>query len=640
MTGTPVAARRLLDVRELYVSFRVSGETVTAVRSFDCSVDRGEVVALVGESGSGKSTVALAVMQLLPPNASATGSILLDGRELIGLSDRELSMLRGRRMAMISQDPFSALTPVYTVGAQIAEAIHIHAAGITGAAARDRAVELLDIVGIPNARQRAGAFPHELSGGMRQRAVIAMALANEPELLIADEPTTALDVTVQAEILELLSRATAATRAGLLLITHDLGIVAGIADRVTVMSGGSAVETGTTVDVFARPRVSYTRTLLRSIQQFDVRSSAGHAAATTDVVPAVSRAQNIEGPRAARRTMLEVRQLVVEFPVRRGIGLRSHASAIRAVDEVTFDVREGETLALVGESGAGKTTTAMEVLSLRRPAAGSVIVMGRDTATMTRRDRYETRRELQVVFQDPMGSLDPRMTVHDILSEPMHAFGIAVVERALRVDELLSVVGLSPADAGSYPHVFSGGQRQRIAIARALALKPKLVILDEPVSSLDASVQADIVALLNRLQSELNLAYLFIAHDLGLVRRVADRVAVLYGGRIVEIGTVEEVFERPAHPYTEALLSATPVPDPLRERQRRRVVLRADTRVGNVHLIGCPFRERCHRFELRVSGFDRHACEHERPALRVVVEGADHEVACHYGKAEADATNA
>jgi len=681
-------AKPLLEVRDLSVTFASEAGPVRAVRSLSYSVNRGEVLGIVGESGSGKTVSSLAVMDLLPSHARVSGSVRFEGQELVGLPDKELSRLRGRRIAMIFQDPLSALTPVYTIGDQIAEAIRAHN-DVSAAAARDRAIELLTLVGIPNPSRRVASFPHEFSGGMRQRVMIAMAIANNPALIIADEPTTALDVTVQAQILDLLQRAREVTGAAILLITHDLGVVAALADRVGVMYAGKLVEAGTVDDVFYRQRMPYTLGLLGSLPRPDQRAHqaltpiegnppslvnlpAGcpfaprcplRVAQCTEKEPelvqhgdahaaACHRSDEVErrrgagepvfplghiaeaaaqSPRDARPAVLSVRDLVKEFPVLRGAVLRRRVGSLRAVDGVSFDIREGETLGLVGESGCGKTSTIMEILNLVPPQAGSVTVLGQDAATMTPEQRFRVRRNVQVVFQDPMAALDPRLPVGDIIGEPLETHGIAAPERSRRVRELLALVGLQPEHADRYPQAFSGGQRQRIGIARALALEPKLLVLDEPVSALDVSIRAGVINLLERLKIELKLSYLFVAHDLAVIRHIADRVAVMYLGRIVEIGDVDDVFERPTHPYTQALLSAVPIPDPRKERRRHRILLQGDLPSPLDSPAGCRFRPRCQRFAHELDDTGRQLC-HRDVALEARAGGAGHLDACHHSR--------
>jgi peptide/nickel transport system ATP-binding protein len=692
----------VLEVAELRVSFPSESGRVHAVRGLDYTVAPGEVLGIVGESGSGKSVSSLAVMGLLPEQARVSGSIRFRGRELIGLSDSELARMRGRRVAMIFQDPLSALTPVYSVGDQIAEAVLVHGGGrVSRQAAAKRAVDLLDLVGIPNAAARAKAFPHEFSGGMRQRAVIAMAIANDPDLIIADEPTTALDVTVQAQVLEVLGTAREVTGAGIVIITHDMGVVAGFADRVMVMYAGRAVETGPVDEIYRRPRMPYTLGLLGSIPRLDVAGrqrlvpvegqppslvdlptgcpfaprcplvvdacradepplaevrSAGppeeasavpagpqtHRAACirsdeiTDAdpakvfgVPPLAEPEAAALPRDRRATVLELTEVVKHYPVTTGALLRRRVGTVHAVDGISLDIAEGETLGLVGESGCGKTTTLMEILGLAPPSGGQIGVLGRDVATLDRRARKAVRRDLQVVFQDPMASLDPRLPIADVLGEPMRVHGIDRDRIAARIPELLRLVGLRPEHAARYPGEFSGGQRQRISIARALALEPKLLVLDEPVSALDVSIQAGVINLLHELRAKLGLSYLFVAHDLSVVRHIADRVAVMYLGKIVEIGTVDAVFGNPLHPYTQALLSAIPIPDPARERQRERIVLTGDLPSPADPPSGCRFRTRCFLFRSLSESQQARCVEQEPPRDP---HGEDHRVACHWAR--------
>ncbi|MEW2129541.1 ABC transporter ATP-binding protein [Streptomyces sp. NPDC005435] len=572
-----------------------------AVRDVHLTLDRGEVLGLVGESGSGKSATALAVLGLLPGNAVARGSVRLDGTELLGAPERELNAVRGRRIAMVFQDPLSAFTPVYRVGDQIAEAVRAHH-DISRARAAARAAELLELVGIPEPALRARAFPHEFSGGMRQRAMIAMAIANDPDVLLADEPTTALDVTIQAQILDVLRTAQRATGAAMLLVSHDLGVIAGTADRVAVMRDGRVVEQGTAEQVYGSPREPYTRELLAAVPRLD-----------TPRVPAPATGQPV----------LTVRGLTRTFPVRTGAVLRRRTGTVHAVDGVDLDLRRGQTLAVVGESGSGKSTTLFELLELAAPEGGTVELFGKRLGTLTQAERRELRRRVQVVFQDPMASLDPRMPVGDIVAEPLRAQGADRTSAARAVPELLARVGLDPGHADRYPHEFSGGQRQRVGIARALSVAPELLLLDEPVSALDVSVQAEVLDLLQRLKEELGLAYLLVSHDLSVVRNIADRVSVVYLGRTVEAGPVDEVFARPRHPYTQALLSAVPLPDPVRERARRRILLAGDPPSPTRRYDGCRFRARC-PLQAGLEEDERERCAHEVP--RFEGDGA----ACHF----------
>ena len=678
----------VLRVRDLVVDFPSEAGTVNAVRGVSYEVQRGEVFGVVGESGSGKSVSALAVLGLLPRHARVSGSVQYRDRELLGLNDAEMSRIRGRNIAMVFQDPLSALTPVYTVGQQIAEAVRVHN-DVGRDDAETRAVELLDLVGIPNPSERARAYPHEFSGGMRQRVMIAMAIANNPDVIVADEPTTALDVTIQAQVLEVLERAQEATGAAIVMITHDLGVIAGFADRVMVMYAGRPVETGTVDDVFYRPRMPYTLGLLGSLPRADATGrepltpvegnppslvglppgcpfvprcplridvctveepalltvgEVDHAAAChrsayvaeheltpTDVFAAPIPPPKVdEATRETRAVVLEVNDLERKFALTRGAVFRRQVGEVAAVDGVSFDIREGETLGLVGESGCGKTTTINAILALDKPQAGTINVLGRDTAALSPRERHELRSDVSVVFQDPMASLDPRLPVSDILGEPLATFGVPKDKRGPRVRELLQLVGLSSSHASRFPHEFSGGQRQRIGIARALALQPKLVVLDEPVSALDVSIRAGIINLLEQLRATLRLSYLFVAHDLSVVRHSADRVAVMYLGRIVEIGTVARVFSAPSHPYTQALLSAVPLPDPQRERARKRIILQGDLPSTAEARVGCRFRQRCPTF----AGLDdarRAKCIEVDPKLEP--HGDDDAAACHYPQA-------
>jgi peptide/nickel transport system ATP-binding protein len=677
----------VLQVRDLRVTFRSEGGEVKAVRGISYELARREVLGIVGESGSGKSASALAVMGLLPETARVEGSALLDGEELIGRGDRELARLRGRRIAMVFQDPLSALTPVYSIGYQLAEAVRVHR-DVSADEARRRAMELLELVGIPRAGQRASAFPHEFSGGMRQRVLIAMAIANDPDVIVADEPTTALDVTIQAQILDVLRTAREATGAAILMITHDLGVIAGLADRVAVMYAGRLVETGTVDDVYGRPRMPYTLGLLGAIPRVDESGrgplvpiegappslvdlppgcpfaprcplvydrclevepallaigEAGQRAAChrssvieegdlrpADVFPLPpSTSPGTHDRRAQRPVVLAAEDLVRHHPVLRGAVFKRQVGTVRAVDGISFEIRQGETLGLVGESGCGKTTALLEVLELRPPQGGRVVVLGRDVAQLDARERRALRRDVQVVFQDPLASLDPRLPVSDVLAEPLRTHGFPAGRTSARVRELLELVGLAPGHAARYPQQFSGGQRQRIAIARALALEPKLLVLDEPVSALDVSIRAGVINLLEGLRARLGLSYLFVAHDLSVVRHIADRVAVMYLGRLAETGDVQRVYDAPAHPYTQALLSAVPIPDPTLERERRRIMLEGDPPSPADPPSGCRFRTRCPKFAALDDDL-RGRCIEEDPALAAVTE--DQQAACHYAE--------
>lgn len=604
----------LLEVSGLTVTFATDTERVAAVRGLDYHVDAGEVVALVGESGAGKSAGAMAVAGLLPEHAEVAGSVRLDGTELLGLSDAEMSRIRGRRIGTVFQDPMSALTPVYTVGDQIAEALRVHNRDLDRRAARTRAVELLELVGIAQPERRARAFPHELSGGERQRVVIAIAIANDPDLLICDEPTTALDVTVQAQILEVLRTARDVTGAGVLIITHDLGVVAEFADRALVMYAGRAVEIATVSELYSARRMPYTVGLLGSVPRLDARQGArlvpipgappslaalppgcpfaprcplaiddcraaepelievapGHRAAcirtehvagrSAAEVYGVSTAPPASPPSSDDPVVLRVNDLVKTYALTKGTVFRRRIGEVRAVDGITFDLQQGRTLAIVGESGSGKSTTLHQILELAPPQSGSIEVLGEDVAALDTRRRRALRGDLQVVFQDPVASLDPRLPVFDVLAEPLQANKFDKSRIDERVAELLGIVGLRREDASRYPAEFSGGQKQRIGIARALATQPKILALDEPVSALDVSIQAGIINLLLDLQERFGLSYLFVSHDLSVVRHLAHRVAVMHKGAIVEQGDGEQVFTAPAHEYTRRLLAAVPQP--------------------------------------------------------------------------------
>jgi microcin C transport system ATP-binding protein len=524
----------LLAVRDLSVTFDVPGGEVRAVRGVSFTIGRGETLALVGESGSGKSVTALSIVQLLPyPQARhPAGSIRFQGQELMGAPERVLRGVRGDRIGMIFQEPMTSLNPLHTIEKQVSEALMLHRA-VRRAAARARTLDLLRLVGLQEAERRLDAFPHQLSGGQRQRVMIAMALANEPDLLIADEPTTALDVTIQAQILALLRDLQGKFGMALLLITHDLAVVRKMAGRVCVMQEGQVVEAGETAALFAAPRHPYTRRLLAA-------EPAPRAAGTGADAPVVAAAEALR----------------VWFPVRKGV-LRRTVDHIRAVDGVSLEVREGRTLGVVGESGSGKTTLGLALLRLV-PSQGRVVFLGRDVSALPARALRPLRREMQMVFQDPYGSLSPRMSVGQIVEEGLrvHRLGGTAAERVRLIEGALAEVGLDPATRDRYPHEFSGGQRQRIAIARALVLQPRLVVLDEPTSALDMSVQAQIVDLLRDLQARHRLAYVFISHDLRVVRALSDEVLVLRDGRVVERGATADVFERPRDAYTRALIAA------------------------------------------------------------------------------------
>ncbi len=529
-----MSSQAILQVQDLAVSFGKGDAEVQAVRGVSFRLARGETLALVGESGSGKSVTALSVLQLLPyPHAwHPRGSILLNGQELVGAPERTLRSVRGNRVAMVFQEPMTSLNPLHSIETQVGEVLEIHK-GLRGAAKRARVLELLTLVGIPEPDKRLGALPHELSGGQRQRVMIAMALANEPDILIADEPTTALDVTIQAQILKLLKELQARLGMALLFITHDLGIVRKMADRVCVMNTGQVVEEGPVADIFARPRHPYTQRLLAA----EPKGKPNPAPTDAPVV-------------------MEARDVRVWFPVKTGL-LRRTTAHIKAVDGISVAIRQGHTVGVVGESGSGKTTLGLALLRLIG-SQGGIVFQGDDIAGLTPRALRPRRRQMQMVFQDPYGSLSPRLSVGQIIGEGLevHGIGASPAERRALIAQALEEVGLDPATQDRYPHEFSGGQRQRIAIARALVLKPRFIVLDEPTSALDVSVQAQIVDLLRDIQARHAIAYLFISHDLRVVRALADDLIVMKDGRVVEMGRAADVFEAPQTPYTRALMAA------------------------------------------------------------------------------------
>ncbi|MGF1456795.1 MAG: dipeptide ABC transporter ATP-binding protein [Alphaproteobacteria bacterium] len=557
----------MLDIRALTVRFETPDGPVDAVRSVDLAVHEGEVLGVVGESGSGKSQTFMAAMGLIASNGRTTGQALFRGRDLLTLPRPELDRIRGSRMTMIFQDPLMSLTPHMTVGDQLTEVLTRHK-GMTRREALARAGAMLDRVRIPEARRRLDQYPHELSGGMRQRVMIAMATLCEPDLLVADEPTTALDVTVQAQILEVMKELGREMNTAICLITHDMGVVAGLCDRIQVMRDGAFVEEGTAEDIFERPREAYTRMLLEAMPRMD-RADRGRGAG---LQPFAGRGEE-EG-----QTLLQVRDLKVHFPVRAGEAFWRPAKTLRAVDGVAFDLRPGETLGIVGESGCGKSTLARAVLRLVDPSGGAVIWQGRDLMTLSRRDLLKARADFQMVFQDPLASLDPRMTIGESIAEPLdtHRPGLPPGERKAMVRDMMVRVGLDPAWINRYPHEFSGGQNQRAGLARAMILRPRLIVCDEATSALDVSIQAQIVDLILDLQREFGMAMLFISHDIAVVRQICHRIMVLYMGRVVELADRDTICTAPRHPYTRALMAAVPVPDPSVERHKARPPLPGD----------------------------------------------------------------
>jgi peptide/nickel transport system ATP-binding protein len=736
----------VLDIQNLSTHIKLTSSVVQAVGNVDLQVDAGETLGVVGESGCGKSMTGLSIMGLLPPGGSiVNGSIKLNGRELVGLKDDELRQIRGNEIAMIFQDPLTSLDPTKTIGYQVGEPVRLHR-GASRAEALDRAVEVLALVGLPRPKERLKDYPHQLSGGLRQRVMIAMALACEPKLLIADEPTTALDVTIQAQILALLKDLKERLGMAMLLITHDMGVIAGHADRVNVMYAGRVVETASAVTLFDEMHHPYTQALLASIPQlsqdankalhaipglppdlahppqgcrfaarctratdkcrseepplagktFDHKFSCWHpvdgplelleigrggpdaastglggsdaesldeaaagdkvgfvhdaeladtgAGAVTSASPETQTgagqpavvAAGLKETADGRLTvaevkvaangngvapLLELRNLVKEFPVTAGAILQRKVAAVHAVSDVSFSVPAGTTFGLVGESGCGKTTIGKLIVALERPNSGSISVNGEDVSKLHRGDLRRKRRDLQLMFQDPQSSLDPRMRVGTIIAEPLSVQHIGS-KRAQRdrVFELLSEVGLPRNAVERYPHEFSGGQRQRIGLARALTVNPKLIVADEPVSALDVSIRAQVLNLMKRLQASYGLTYVVISHDLAVVKYMADRIGVMYLGKLVEMGSGQDIYERAAHPYTAGLIATIPVPDPTLERAKSGAAIRGELPSPVNPPSGCRFRTRCQ--------FAQERCAAEEPKLRTF--GPGHVAACHF----------
>ncbi|MEQ3553848.1 ABC transporter ATP-binding protein [Pseudonocardia nematodicida] len=672
MTSTPTATRTLIDVRGLTVAFPTDRGVVRAVNDVSWQLREGEILGIVGESGSGKSVTARAIMGMLrSPGRIDSGTVELAGRDLLPLGELAMCAVRGQEMAMVFQDPQAALNPVMRVGDQIAEALLVH--GVAKETARARAAELLAQVGIPDVERTIDLYPHEFSGGMRQRVVIAIALANKPRLLIADEPTTALDVTIQAQILELLVELRRDLGIAIVMITHDMGVVAELCDRMLVMYGGRVVESGPVAEVFAATRHPYTHALLNAVPRADAGTEAlpaipgappdparlptgcafhprcavaqdvcaaerpelsargdGRVAAcwvserggTVTVLPTPTvRSRSVP---ASSTPILEVTDLVTDVGSR-SRGLFGRTPPVYAVNGISLQVAPGETLGLVGESGCGKSTLSRTIVGINRPASGRVVVDGRDVTAMDRAALAQVTSTVQYVFQDPYASLNPRRTIGQSLTEALGVAGVTGQAARTRAAELMDRVGLNRGHLDRYPFAFSGGQRQRVGIARALAAEPKMLICDEPVSALDVSIQAQIINLLEDLRNDLGLGYLFIAHDLGVVRHLSDRVAVMYLGRIVETGPAEQVYGSPQHPYTRALLSSTPEPE-TGARDRERIVLFGDMPSPANPPSGCAFRTRCPIGPLHRSG--REICSRTTPELGVTPAGQL--AACHY----------
>jgi peptide/nickel transport system ATP-binding protein len=668
----------LLEITDLRTEIRLKQAVVHAVDGVSIHVEAGETLGIVGESGCGKTMTALSIMNLLPVGGHIVGgSIRLNGNEISKLGAEAMRTIRGNEIGMIFQDPLTSLNPTMTVGRQIAEAVILHREA-TKEQAFDRAVEVLDLVGLPKARERIGDYPHQFSGGMRQRVMIAMALACEPKLLIADEPTTALDVTIQKQILELIDDLRRRLGMSVILVTHDLGVIAGRADRVAVMYAGEIAETTDTGTLFANPRHPYTEALFNALpdkaatHQEQLYSISGappdltHPPAACRFAPRCRYVQDrcreeepsllgespdhrfacfypvgeaekkgatiaaVEPPPAVTPaaapvtgtgSLLSIEHLVKDFPVTRGAVLQRRVGSVSAVADVSFGVRPGETFGLVGESGCGKTTIGRVIVGLDKPTSGVINFEGKDLAKVGNRAYRRQRRKIQFMFQDSYASLDPRMRAGAILREPLVAQGIGSrKDQQRQVEEMLDHVGLPRAAAERYPHEFSGGQRQRLGFARALMLSPDLIVADEPVSALDVSIQAQMLNLMNELQRELGLTYLFISHDLAVVRYLSENIGVMYLGKLVEIGPAGSVYHSPAHPYTKGLIDSAPVADPLAEKAKVRAGVTGELPSSISPPSGCRFRTRC--------PFAQDRCAEEEPLLRSF--GPAHYAACHF----------
>jgi peptide/nickel transport system ATP-binding protein len=672
---------RALEVKDLTTHIELTRSTVQAVGNVDLAIDAGETLGLVGESGCGKSMLGLSILGLLPRGGEIIGgSVQLDGRELVGLPDKELQLLRGNEVAMIFQDSQSSLNPTKKIGEQVAEPVRRHR-NASKKEARDRALEVLELVGLPRPKERLEQYPHHLSGGLRQRVMIAIALACEPKVLLADEPTTALDVTIQAQILALLDDLEERLGMATLLVTHDMGVVAGRSDRISVMYAGRIVESAATEDIFGAMRHPYTQALLGSIPRLDQDSRKAlvsirglppdltNPPAGCRFAPRCPRATDqcreqeprltganadhlfacwhpVEGPAeqpkifveaasepasAARSNgaLLEIADVVREYPVTQGAILQRRVNSVKAVSGVSLKVGTGEALGLVGESGCGKTTLGKLIVGIEKPDAGRVELDGREVFRLRGRALRTARRDLQMMFQDPYASLDPRMRVQTLLREPLVIQKIGShKEQDQKIRQLLDEVGLPQNALERYPHEFSGGQRQRIALARALMLEPKVIVADEPVSALDVSIRSQVLNLMKRLQAEHQRASVVISHDLAVVKYLADRIAVMYLGKVVELGTGEDIYRRPAHPYTDALIKTIPVPDPAAERAKTEVGIRGELPSPIYPPSGCRFRTRCPRAQA--------VCAEQEPALRRF--GPTHEAACHFPLQEPEDT--
>ena len=676
----------VLEVEHLKTEFHLRTANVRAVDDVSFVVGEGECVGIVGESGCGKSTTGLSIMKLLPNVGHVVGgSIRLNGRDLAPLNDKQMQSVRGNEVAMIFQDPMTSLNPTLTIGHQIAEGVRVHR-GVSMDEAMERALEVLTTVGMPRPSERLNYYPHQLSGGLRQRVMIAMALACEPKLLIADEPTTALDVTIQAQILTLLDELRERLNMAIILITHDLGVIAGRTDRVLVMYGGKIVEEARTAELYSRTRHPYSSALLQSIPKLDQDStqrlysipgvppdlskdivscrfsprcpratdkcreeepelvtepdgsphffacfhpvglegvpSGLHLAATVDERQEALVRSNLRVDELAERApILELVHVVKEFSMASKVAITRRVGTVKAVSDVSFSVREGETFGLVGESGCGKTTIGRLIVGLETPNSGEILFEGQDSRSRNRRLQRSQRRNVQLMFQDPYASLDPRMRVRTILREPLAVQGIgSKSEQVTRVNEMLSEVGLPSNAAHKYPHEFSGGQRQRIGFARALMLSPKLIIADEPVSALDVSIQAQLLNMMKSLQESFRLSYVVISHDLAVVKYLADRIGVMYLGKLVEVGPAQAIYERAAHPYTQALIDTIPVVDPATARSKRDQFLKGELPSVVDPPSGCRFRTRC--------AFKQDICAEVEPELQLF--GSGHHAACHF----------